>query len=114
MTTRQILEGLIEAAAQVVSDREGEYYNDPSIAALEEIVRLAQNHLQGPVTTADEYEASLDAYEQDMLSARAKALRDARAAISKVCERLPDNTEQDVVLGLSMAIDAISEVSYFD
>jgi hypothetical protein len=115
MTTRQILEALTEAAEQVTStaDLGGECY-EPFLAQLEEVIQIAKNHLQGPVTPADEYEASLGAYEQDMINSRSKALRDADAAIRKLTHGLLDNTEPGVALGLSMALDALSTVSYFD
>jgi len=115
MTTRQILEALTAAADQVTStaDVGGECY-EPFLAELEKVILLARSHLQGPVTPADEYEASLDGYEQDMINARAKALRDARTALSKLAHGLPDTTEPGVGLGLSMAIDALGQVSYFD
>jgi len=110
-TTRQVCERLIEAAAHVVSDRKGEYYNDPSIAELETTVWFARKHLEVPPTAEDRYEATLEAYEQDVMSARSRALSDMRRALGNLAAKLPDGTDPAVAQGISMAIDALNLVS---
>jgi len=111
-TTRQVCERLIEAAAQVVCDRAGEFFvNDPSLAELESTVRFARKHLEVPPTAEDRYEATLEAYEQDVMSARSRALSDMRRALGNLAAKLPDGTDPAVAQGISMAIDALNLVS---